>query len=77
MDEEQAVADYLEAADEAPSEIRLIAHQNASARAEYVSSRVFYRGSFPVIPVLILLVVIVGAAGGWHLYQQHSGSGQA
>ena len=75
IDEEQMVADYLKAADEAPSDIRLIAHQNASARAEYVSSSVFYRGSFPVIPVLILLVVIVGAAGGWHLYQQRQREG--
>jgi cytoskeleton protein RodZ len=70
IDEEQAVADYLKAADETPPDVRLIAHQNASARADHISSSVFYRGSFPVIPVLILLVVIVGAAGGWHLYQQ-------
>ena len=70
LDEEQAVADYLEAADETPPDVRLIAHQNASARAEHVSSSALTRGGFPLIPVLILVVVIAGASGGWRLYQQ-------
>ena len=76
LDEEQAVADYLEATDETPPDVRLIAHQNASARAEHVSSSALYRGGFPLIPVLILVVVIAGAAGGWHLYQQRQREGQ-
>lgn len=70
IDEEEAVADYLKAAHEAPPDVRLIAHQNSSARAEHIASSVSYLGGFPLIPVLILLVVIVGAAGGWQLYQQ-------
>jgi cytoskeleton protein RodZ len=77
IDEEQTVADYLRAADEAPQDVRLIAHQNASARAEHVSGSALYRGGFPMIPVLILVVVIVGAAGGWHLYQQRQREGQS
>ena len=76
LDEERAVADYLEAADEARPDVRLIAHQNASAHAEHVSNRSLYRGGFPVIPVLILVVVIAGASGGWHLYQQRQREGQ-
>ncbi len=76
LDEEQAVADYLEATDETPPDVRLIAHQNASARAEHVTSSALYRGGFPLIPVLILVVVIAGAAGGWHLYQQRQREGQ-
>ena len=70
IDEEQAVADYLKAVHDTPPEVRLIAHQNASVRAEHISSSVSYRGGFPLISILILSVVIVGAAGGWHLYQQ-------
>ena len=70
IDEEQAVADYLKAAHETPPDVSLIARQNASARADHITSNVSYRGSFPMIPVLILLFVIVGAAGAWQLYQQ-------
>ena len=73
IDEEQAVADYLKAANERPPDVSLIARQNASARAGdswLGTSNASYRGGFPMIPVLILVVVIVGAAGGWRLYQQ-------
>ncbi len=73
IDEERAVADYLKAANETPADARLTAQPDSSARADgfsRVTNRAFLPGGFPLIPVLILLVVIAGAAGGWHLYQQ-------
>lgn len=73
IDEEQAVADYLKAADEMPSDVRLIAHQNSSMHSDpdrFVGGSPNSRRGFPLIPVLILMVVIGGAMGGWRLYQQ-------
>lgn len=71
LNEEEAVADYLEAAGESAPDPRLIAEQN-SLRIDRTSgdsgnSRAV---GFPIIPVLILLVVIAAGAGGWHMYQE-------
>ena len=73
IDEDQAVADYLSAAKENPPDVNLIAHQSASARDVDVWQRTGSgdrRAGFPLIPVLVLVVVIVGAVGGWKLYQE-------
>ena len=73
IDEDQAVADYLNAAKENPPDVNLIAHQNASARDGDVwqgASAGKHRAGFPLMPVLVLVVVIVGAVGGWKLYQE-------
>ena len=73
IDETQAVADYLKAAAETPPDVNLIAHQNASARASIPQpavARFLRRSGFPLIPILTILVVVMAAAGGWHLYQQ-------
>ncbi len=73
IDEEQALADYLKAASETPPDVNLIAHQSASARDVDVwqgTSAGNHRAGFPLIPVLVLVVVIVGAVGGWKLYQE-------
>jgi cytoskeleton protein RodZ len=70
LDEEQAVADYLKAARETPPDVRLIAHQNFSMHGDPGRYGSNSRRGFPLIPAVILLVVIVGAAGGWRLYQQ-------
>ena len=73
IDEDQAVADYLNAAKETPPDVNLIAHQNASARDVDVwqgTGAGGHRAGFPLIPVLVLVVVIVGAVGGWKLYQE-------
>ena len=71
LSEEEAVADYLQAAGESAPDPRVIAEQNAS-RIDRVGGN---EGNaritgFPIIPVLILLVVISAGAGGWHIYQE-------
>lgn len=69
MNEDEAVAEYLAAAQEEPPDTKVIAHQHAfhgEQRAE--------RSTFPVLPVVVLLVVAAGAVGGWMLYQRHQHS---
>lgn len=71
MDEEQAVADYLHAADNAEPDVQLIAHQNQGVENRYSDSISSSRQGFPILPVLILLVVVAAGFGAWRLYQQH------
>ena len=66
MDEDQAVAEYLEAAKEEAPDTKVIAHQHS-----FHSDRRPERAGFPIMPVLILVVVAIGAAGGWKAYQEH------
>lgn len=65
INEDEAVAEYMLAANEAPPDTRVIAQQHASIH----SNRPMQRSGFPVLPVLILLVVIAGGIGGWKVYQ--------
>jgi cytoskeleton protein RodZ len=71
LNEEEMVADYLQAAGESTPDPRVIAEQNAfridRSEADAVGSRM---AGFPIIPVLMLLVVIAAGAGGWHVYQE-------
>ena len=67
IDEDAAVAEYLQAAQEPPPDTRVIAQQHASIH----SNRPAQRSGFPVMPVLILLVVAAGGIGGWKVYQDH------
>src|SRR5271165_3433230 len=67
INEEEAVAEYLQAAKETPPDTRVIAHQHASLH----SDRRPERPGFPFMPVLVLLVVAVGGAGGWKVYRDH------
>ena len=66
MNEDEAVAEYLEAAQEPVPDTKVIAHQHA-----FHSDPRPERSGFPVLPVLILLVVAIGAAGGWQIYHNH------
>ncbi len=66
MNEDEAVAEYLEAAKEEAPDTKVIAHQHA-----FHSDRRPERAGFPIMPVLILVVVAIGAAGGWKAYQNH------
>lgn len=67
IDEEEAVTAYLEAANEAPPDAKLIAQQHASIH----SDRVRDGSGFPLVPVLVLVVVAIGGVAGWKMYQQH------
>lgn len=67
IDEDEAVAQYLEAAHEAPPDARVIAQQHASIYAE----RPAPRSTSPLVPVLICLVVFIGVIGGWRVYEDH------
>jgi cytoskeleton protein RodZ len=71
LNEEEAVADYLEAAGETAPDPRVIAEQNSSridrSGGEFGPSR---QAGFPIIPVLILLLLIAAGAGGWQIYQE-------
>jgi len=71
LNEEEMVADYLQAAGESSPDPRLIAEQNSSRidRGDGDSGGSRMAG-FPIIPVLILLVVIAAGAGGWRLFQE-------
>ncbi len=70
IDEEQAVAEYLNAASETDPDVRLIAHQNSSTHRDSGQYGAVYRRGFPFVPVMILLLVVMGAMSGWHLYRQ-------
>ncbi len=78
LNEEEAVADYLEAAGETIPDPRVIAEQNSSridrAGGDADSAR---PAGFPIVPVLILLLVIAAGAGGWQIYQQRLRDQQA
>ncbi|MGD0932068.1 MAG: RodZ domain-containing protein [Candidatus Korobacteraceae bacterium] len=67
INEDEAVAEYMQAANETPPDTRVIAQQHASIH----SNRPMERSGFPVLPVLILVVVIAGGIGGWKVYQDH------
>ena len=65
MDEEEAVAEYLQAAKELPPHERAIAQQQESLQSDWQPAN----SHFPLLPVLILAVLAVGAVGGWKFYR--------
>lgn len=70
MDEDQAVADYLQAAGDAEPDVQQIAHPGEWAENKYAEP-VSSRRGFPFVPVLVLILVVVVGFGGWRIYQQH------
>jgi cytoskeleton protein RodZ len=73
IDEEQAVADYLQAAHEAAPGSHVVADANASTRFERIGREeadAGGRSTSPIVPVLIALVLIAGIAGGWQVYRE-------
>jgi cytoskeleton protein RodZ len=70
INEEQAVADYLQAAGEADPDLHEFAQNqfdNYARNAPETSGR----SGFPLVPVVILLVVVGTGFAGWKLYQQY------
>jgi cytoskeleton protein RodZ len=70
LNEEEAVADYLEAAGEITPDPRVIAEQNSSRIDRSGGEASSRQAGFPIVPVLILLLVIAAGAGGWQIYQK-------
>jgi len=70
LNEEEAVADYLEAAGEITPDPRVIAEQNSSRIDRSGGEATSRQAGFPIVPVLILLLVIAAGAGGWQIYQK-------
>lgn len=74
IDEEEAIAGYLQAAQEAAPGGHAVADQNPSSRLEPSSREVASAGRrspLPVVPILIALVLVAGTAGGWRVYREH------
>ncbi len=73
IDEEQAVADYLQAVQEAPLDVHGNAEQNSSSRFDRVAGEPPgdpQGPTFPFVTVLIVLALIAGAIGGWRIYRE-------
>ncbi len=73
IDEEQAVADYLQAVQEAPPDVHGNAEHNSSSRFDRIAGEQpsdLQGPTFPFVPVLILLALIAGAIGGWRIYRE-------
>lgn len=74
IDEEKAIAGYLQAAQEAVPGGHAVADQNASSRFDRFSpeeASAGRRSPLPVVPILIALVLVAGIAGGWRVYREH------
>jgi cytoskeleton protein RodZ len=78
LNEDEMVADYLQAAGESGPDPRLIAEQNSSridrGDGDFGGAQ---RPGFPIVPVLILLVVVAAGIGGWRIYQDRMRERQA
>ena len=71
MDEDQAVADYLQAAGDVEPDVQLIAQKGDWAENKFAEPRGTSHRGFPFVPVLVLVLVVTAGFGGWRIYQQH------
>jgi cytoskeleton protein RodZ len=72
IDEEKAIAAYLQAAHEAGLGARAVADQDDASRLGGSSREVDgfeSRSPFPVVAVLIGLILLAAIAGGWRIYR--------
>jgi cytoskeleton protein RodZ len=72
IDEEAVVADYLSTAGQADNHLRALASQDVASypvNPNFPASAPSKRATFPFVPVLILIVVVVAASGAWRIYQ--------
>jgi cytoskeleton protein RodZ len=76
MDEEQAVADYMQAAGSDELDIPIVSHQSEWSEPRFSESGTSRR-SLPFVPVLLLVVIVAAGFGGWRMYQQHRQEKQA
>lgn len=73
IDEEKAIAGYLQAAQEAAPGGHAVADQNPASRFERSGREeagAGRRSPLPVVPILIALVLVAGIAGGWRVYRE-------
>jgi cytoskeleton protein RodZ len=73
IDEEKAIAGYLQAAQEAAPGGHAVADQNPASRFERSSREeagAGRRSPLPVVPILIALVLVAGTVGGWRVYRE-------
>jgi cytoskeleton protein RodZ len=71
IDEEQAVADYLQAIHQNPNDVH--SATGSPNRVDNISrqqSAAAEQSRFPIVPVLIVLALIAGVAGGWRIYRE-------
>jgi cytoskeleton protein RodZ len=72
IDEASAIADYLRAVHESPPDPPAGKVDSASSARQKIRPPI--KGprwtALPVIPLLVLVMVILGAAGGWRLYRE-------
>ncbi len=71
IDEEKAIAGYLQAVHDAPGHV--VTDPTLSMRFEQSSREVAQarpRSPLPVVPILIAIVLVAGIAGGWRVYRE-------
>lgn len=73
IDEDAAVAEYLEVAGHDGPDVRVIAEQSSPERFRRNDRDVVPAvggGSSPLVSLLVIVVVIIGAASGWQVYKE-------
>jgi cytoskeleton protein RodZ len=72
MDEDQAVADYLQAAGSQEPDIERFVEQSQRTENSYAQGVGSARRGFPWLPLFLLFLVVAAGFGGWQIYQQYT-----